>query len=226
MNVAAGWALFTRLGEAQILLPAMAAALLWLARQAPGRRLAGRWLAATAGAALVTTASKVAFIGWGLGHASLDYTGISGHAMFAAAVLPVLAGVLAGGAIGPGAGRAVGAGMVVAALIAVSRVVTGAHSVADVVLGFTLGGLAAALVLRDRSPVLTAAPGRLAAGLAAWFLVLPFVAPDPRTHEWVTALSLAVSGRDQPYTLQQLRRSQPPAAPPRSGGLPQHRPPA
>ena len=43
----------------------------------------------TAAAALITTVTKVAFIGYEVGYAPLDYTGISGHAMFAAAVLPV-----------------------------------------------------------------------------------------------------------------------------------------
>ena len=84
------WHLLTRLGEAQILLPAMVlvtACLTW--RHGP-TRLALGWLASTALAATITTLSKVAFIGYGVGLPALDFTGISGHAMFAAAVLPQL----------------------------------------------------------------------------------------------------------------------------------------
>ena len=91
------WGLVTRLGEAQILLPAMFVALLWLVLPARTPRTALWWLAGTAVVALITTATKVAFFGYGIGYAPLDFTGISGHAMFAAAVLPVLAGLLAGG---------------------------------------------------------------------------------------------------------------------------------
>ena len=47
-----------------------------------------------------TTASKVAFIGWGLGLSALDFTGISGHAMIASAVYPLLLGTLAANLIG------------------------------------------------------------------------------------------------------------------------------
>ena len=74
------WGQITRLGEAQILLPAMALALLWLWRQAGGRPLAVAWLLATGVAASITTVSKVAFLGFGIGHAPLDFTGFSGHA--------------------------------------------------------------------------------------------------------------------------------------------------
>ena len=84
------WGQITRLGEAQILLPAMALALVWLWRQAGGRPLAVAWLLATGVAASITTVSKVAFLGFGVGHAPLDFTGFSGHAMFAAALMPVL----------------------------------------------------------------------------------------------------------------------------------------
>jgi exonuclease III len=90
------WGQITRLGEAQILLPAMALALVWLWRQPGGRPLALAWLLATGVAASITTVSKVAFLGFGIGHAPLDFTGFSGHAMFAAALMPVLVRLAAG----------------------------------------------------------------------------------------------------------------------------------
>src|SRR4051794_23703439 len=129
----AAWALFSRLGEAQILLPAMAAALLWLLRTPRTRPLAAAWLLATALAAAVTTLSKVAFIGWAIGYAPLDYTGISGHAMFSSAVLPVLARIAAGRAPRPWPWLAIGAGLLLAAAIAVSRLPLHAHSPFEVV---------------------------------------------------------------------------------------------
>ena len=61
------WHLLTRLDDVQIVLPAAVLVL--------------NWLLITA-AAPITTASKVVFIGW----AVVDFTGVSGHAMFAAGV--------------------------------------------------------------------------------------------------------------------------------------------
>jgi len=202
----AAWALFTRLGEAQILLPAMAAALLWLLRTPSTRPLAGAWLLSTALAAAITTVSKVAFIGWALGYAPLDYTGISGHAMFSAAVLPVLARIAAGRAPRPWPRVLIAAGFLLAAGVAVSRVPTGAHSPFEVVLGFLLGGAASAWALRRTQAPEAPTPGWLAVALLAWMLVLPFGAQPSRTHDLVTELSLRVSGRGLPYTRHELHR--------------------
>jgi membrane-associated phospholipid phosphatase len=200
------WLLFTRLGEAQILLPAMAAALLWLARLPHGRPLAGRWLLATGAAALLTTATKVAFIGWLVGYAPLDYTGISGHAMFAAAVLPVLARVAVGRASAPLPRLAFVFGLLLAAGIAVSRVVTQAHSPVESLLGFVLGSAASLWTLGRAATPDAPTPLWLCAALVAWLLLLPLGAPPSRSHDLVTALSLRVSGHSVPYTRHDLHR--------------------
>jgi membrane-associated phospholipid phosphatase len=202
----AAWALFTRLGEAQILLPAMAAALLWLLRTPATRPLAGAWLLGTAIATVLTTASKVAFMGWLVGSAPLDYTGISGHAMFAAAVLPVLARMAAGRAPKPWPRAAIAAGLLLAAAVALSRVATQAHSPTESVLGFALGSAASLWALRRSAAPEAPTPAWFAAALLAWMLALPFGAPPSRSHDWVTQLSLRASGRSLPYTRLDLRR--------------------
>jgi membrane-associated phospholipid phosphatase len=203
----AAWALLGRLGEAQLLLPAMAATVLWLLRTPANRPLAAAWVAAVLAAALLTTASKVAFIGWEVGYAPLDFSGLSGHAMFAAAVLPVLMRVAAGRAAPPWPRLAIAAGYLLALGIAVSRLKTGVHSVADIAPGFVLGALASAAAMRLTHAAEAPTPAWLGAALAAWLLVLPFNAPASRSHDWVTALSLQVSGRDKPYTRWQMRRA-------------------
>lgn len=204
------WHLFTRLGEAQLLLPAMAAGLLWLLRRAETRPLARAWVLAGAAAVAATTASKVAFMGWGVGSAAIDFTGFSGHAMFSALVLPVLARIVAGRAAAPWPRAAIAAGFALAAAVAVSRVVTGAHSESEAVLGFVLGGAASAWALRRTQAPEAPTPAWMLAGLAAWLLVSPLVTPPTRTHDHVTALSLQLSGRSMPYTrghLHKLQRS-------------------
>src|SRR5450631_2630711 len=115
------WHLLTRLGEAQILLPAALLALVTMLRHPDSRSLAAWWMALLGLAAFVTTASKVAFIGWGIGWPELNFTGISGHAMFAAAVFPLLLGTLATGAARAGRHLAIVVGCALAALVGASR---------------------------------------------------------------------------------------------------------
>jgi membrane-associated phospholipid phosphatase len=205
-QASSAWHLFTRLGEAQILLPAMAAALLWLVLVARTPRVAAWWLGATAAAAALTTATKVAFFGYEVGYAPLDYTGISGHAMFAAAVLPVLAGLLAGGAALRSRRAAVAAGYLLAASIAYSRLRVGAHSPVEAVAGLALGSLASGLALWAPPLPAMRPPAWLAVGLALWVLSLPVGAPPSPTHGWVIRLSMAVSERAQPYSRHAMHR--------------------
>lgn len=201
------WLYVTRLGEALILLPAMAAALAWL-WLGHSRTVAIRWAVAVAVAAVVTTATKIAFLGFGVGVQAANFTGVSGHAMFAAAVLPVLLQLLVGGRWArPAVAFAVGVG--VAAVIAVSRVALGAHSVSESVAGLLLGWAAAWASWPSQpapespAPVVSTArrgPPALVWTLAIWALAMPVSAPPSPTHGWVVRLSLALSGRDVPFS--------------------------
>jgi membrane-associated phospholipid phosphatase len=196
------WSLVTRLGEAQILLPALAATLLWFALRLRASVVAATWVASVGVAALITTVTKVAFIGWGLGYAPLDFTGISGHAMFAAAVLPLLGAASASGDRPRMLGISIG--YLVALLIAVSRVTTGAHSVSEACIGFLLGGLASAWAIAAARLPATHAPKALIVALGLWLFLTPAGAPPSRTHSWVTQLALTLSGREQPYTREMM----------------------
>lgn len=201
------WLSLTRLGEAQILLPVMLALLGWLAWRGRHSRLALAWLLSTGLAALITTASKLAFIGYGIGWAAADFTGFSGHAMFAAAILPPLCGLAAAGRAGL-ARWGVLLGCALAGVVALSRVAVQAHSWSETLLGLALGLAASALTLRLAQPLpaLGWAPRHLAGVLAAWALLAVSAAPPSRTHDWVTRLALAQSGRSQPYKRWQMHR--------------------
>jgi membrane-associated phospholipid phosphatase len=200
------WSLVTRLGEAQILLPAMFVALLWLVFSARTPRTALWWLVGAAMAVSITTATKVAFFGYEVGYAPLDYTGISGHAMFSAAVLPVLAGLMAGGTPPRRRFVAIGTGYLLAALIAYSRLRVGAHSSSEAIAGMLLGGLASALALSAHRLPDVRPPAWLGVGLLLWLLSQPVGAPPSPTHGWVVRLSLAVSDRAEPYSRREMHR--------------------
>jgi membrane-associated phospholipid phosphatase len=207
------WYVVTRLGEAQILLPAFCAGALWLAfarpagargriaqgaahaHDHPARRSALRWLAAIFATTVVTTISKVAFLGFGKGIASIDFTGFSGHSMYATAILPMLGAIVGGwrGAVG---------GAALAALITYSRVNLGAHSWSEAIAGLVLGAAAAGWTLSDYldHPGAVRVPWWLPLLLAAWLTLLPMRAPPSRTHDLVVSIALKLSGRQRPYT--------------------------
>ena len=202
----AAWRLLTRLGEAQILLPAAALALLAMLARTNTRPLACVWLSLITLATLVTTASKVAFIGWGIGWADVDFTGISGHAMFAAAIYPVLMAAFLWGRWPGARWLPVALSCALALLVGLSRIKVGAHSWSEVLAGWAVGGAVSgaalalcetsALAVRPIVPVL----------LLAWVAVMPFKLHASPTHFFVTRLAVAMSGNDTPFTRSDLLR--------------------
>ena len=200
------WAAVSALGESRLVLPVALIAMMVVAMSERPPVLNWLWALAIAGTAVLM--SKLAFLGWGIGWAAIDFTGISGHSMVSASVYPVL-----GYAIGNRYSRRAAtllavAGALFALLIGVSRLVLGAHSVSEVILGLAVGAMVSGVVLA-RWPV-----GRL--GLRMGAVVLAFlvstmasysVAPKLRTHDVVVALALALSGQGTPYTRDHLHRA-------------------
>jgi len=200
MTAMSFWPVITRLGEAQILLPALLAVVLWLALRSNASGTAARWLSVVALAAAITTVTKVAFFGFGIGIAALDFTGISGHAMFAAAALPLIAHATTVGHSERWRRRVLVAVYMFAFVIAASRVVIGVHSPSEVLSGFVLGALTSGAALAWAAVPHRPVPKTLLAGLFVWLLAAPAGVPPSPTHGWVIRLSLAVSGRSEPYT--------------------------
>jgi len=209
------WHVLTRLGEAQVLLPlaAVAVAGLWACKRQ--RVVVRRWVAGFVLVFGLTLLSKVAFMGWELGVAAWDFTGFSGHAVCASAIFPLLAWLGLQAVRSPGwraLGLCVALGM--AALIAYSRLPVGAHSASEALLGFDLGAAVALFALWEARPgtdgetsvrVLRRS-ATLSLAMVALLLAAPWFTPPARTHQWVTSLSLALSGREHPYTRHEMHR--------------------
>ena len=198
------WHLLTRLGEAEILLPAAALTVIALLARSETRRLAFSWMMLIIIAAAITTATKVAFIGWGIGWAAINFTGISGHAMFAAATYPILLITFTSGKwrVNPRVSFALGC--ILAIVIGVSRIEVGAHSFSEVLAGLVVGGAvsAAALVISDQL-VISIRP-IVPAVLLVWVAVMPFKLHASQTHSLVTRLAVAMSGNEKPFTRNDL----------------------
>ena len=192
------WTKITHFGDIAITSIAAIAIAGWLLAEKE-KRLSLCWsLLFVIGLALVT-ATKIAFIGWGIGIASIDFTGFSGHAMRAASVMPVLAYLLSQRAARPMRIVAVAFGYGFAILIGISRLAVHAHSPSEVVAGWILGVMISAgfilIAGSMRSHVFN--PLRIVMILLV-LLPAPYVQPAP-TQQWLTDMSLFFSGRRAPY---------------------------
>jgi membrane-associated phospholipid phosphatase len=141
------WISITALGDSAVLLPCAAIMLFWLYVSPNTRGLALRWGALFLGVAGLVALSKLAFMAWGWGIRRLDFIGLSGHSAMAALVWPALLALLCGSASRRWRLAAAAGGLVLALLIAVSRLMLHVHSAAEVVSGFLVGAAAALFFL-------------------------------------------------------------------------------
>ncbi|MDR5856925.1 phosphatase PAP2 family protein [Caballeronia sp. LZ062] len=192
------WMSITALGSIGVMLPVGLAAAAWLAL---GYRCkyTFAWLALLGAGSACVAFSKIAFIGWGIGVRTLDFTGISGHAFMATAVLPVALFVALLPARGALRAAGVAVGLLLGVVVGGSRVVVNAHSVSEVVAGCVLGGavaIAFAWIARKAEPG-KLSPTPVAASLGAVVVALHGV-PVPTQH-WITEIALGLSGHERPY---------------------------
>jgi hypothetical protein len=180
------------------MMPGAALCLLWLL-MGRARRLAALWCLLLGTGLLLVAASKIAFIGWGIGIPELDFTGISGHAMRAAAIMPVMLFMPAQKARPSLRCLGVIAGIAFGLAVGVSRVKLHAHSVSEVTAGCILG---AAISLTFIGMLVSAGQVRLPklAPALALLLVIPAstAAPAP-TEQWLQRVALSLSGHDRPF---------------------------
>lgn len=194
------WHYITHFGAAGLLLPL--AILLALALWSAGQTAAlWRWaVALSLGAALVLV-TKIAFMGWGIGSAKLDFTGISGHATLATAIIPLALALVLTRSHSVARHVGLALGLMAGALVSWSRVQVGAHSVSEVLAGFALGAAISVIAARLLQPPQDAAPRWMVmAGLASMAVlnqVLPQALP---THSWEQKIATTLSGRSVPYS--------------------------
>jgi len=192
------WEKITFLGDSVVLLPAAFIIAIWLIAD-NNRRLAMLWCELLGTGLLMVAASKIAFIGWGIGIQSLNFTGFSGHAMRATAILPVVPFILLQRSPRFVQAGAMLSAVMLAGLICLSRVAVGAHSWSETVSGAALGAVVSCafmvLARRQLSPV-----------RHRWLVVLGFFGmlgtshaePAP-TERWIVGVALYLSGHDKPY---------------------------
>ena len=207
------WEFVTSFGDAGLMVPTAIIIGVWL-YIAQGRGAALLWLGLFSAAGLLVIATKVAFLGFGLGSRRFDFTGISGHAMMSMAVFPVTLQLMGGTRRPAKRWLLLPLGIVLAAVIGVSRVQIGVHSVSEVVIGIVVGGSVAlffSLTAKLPAERMKTVPV-ISAVLLAVFLA-GYGRPAP-SQDMITRLALAVSGRSTPYTktewwIEGLRKTEP-----------------
>ncbi|WP_074013829.1 phosphatase PAP2 family protein [Candidatus Sodalis sp. SoCistrobi] len=135
------WHWFTFFGDSMLLLPCAGLIVVVLLLKTDARQACWQWLMLFCLAGGVVCASKLAFMGWGVGSRTYDFTGFSGHSALSASIWPVMLWILFSRARPAPRAAAVAGGYLLALAIGVSRLVIQAHSLSEVVSGLALGYL-------------------------------------------------------------------------------------
>lgn len=192
------WISIIALGSAGLTLPLALTVAVWLALGYSWRRAAA-WLAVLATAIGVVALTKIAFLGWGIGIRTWDFTGFSGHAMLSTSVYPVALFLVLIRTRAPVRLAGIGLGLAAGIAVGVSRVVLSAHSPSESITGCIVGALAALAFICGSW---RAEPRRWSVPAVCASLVLVIVALHGITvpsHRWVTQVALQLSGHERPF---------------------------
>ena len=193
------WTLITNFGDSAVMLPAAVTIALWLAAGGAWRATFA-WLASFGTGAALVAGTKIAFLGWGIGSAWLDFTGASGHTMLASSVSLTAIYLLSRGL--PTRHRLVlaAAGLAGALAIGISRLALDCHSISEVCAGLLIGSLVAGtfVAVSRRLPQPAAAPGVMIAALAVICVMMH--GHQAGSQGLIMRVSLYLSGHTQPYT--------------------------
>lgn len=138
------WHVVTWLGDSALLLPMALMIALWLLVPRRTRPAGLAWVLCFGAMGGCIAISKLAFMGWCLGSARLNFTGFSGHTAIATSVWPLALWLLAvRGGVRWRRGAVLG-GWALGAMIGLSRLPIFAHSVFEVASGLALGLAASA----------------------------------------------------------------------------------
>ncbi|HEC2555548.1 TPA: phosphatase PAP2 family protein [Raoultella ornithinolytica] len=141
------WQWVSFFGDSTVLLPSAAAVFMVLFLRRPSRQIAWQWGLLFGITGAIVSASKLAFMGWGIGIRELDFTGFSGHTALSTAFWPIFLWLLC--ARGSIALRRIAMvmGYLLAGLVGYSRLAIHAHSLSEVIAGLLLGACGSALFL-------------------------------------------------------------------------------
>ncbi|RZA36447.1 MAG: hypothetical protein EOP92_05400 [Lysobacteraceae bacterium] len=199
------------LGDLELTLPLAAAAGAWMLA-ARAWRPAGAWVLLYSGVIALVGGSKIAYLGWGLDIAMLDFKAFSGHAAGVTAVYPVLGYLLCRPAGRRCALAAAGTGLALGLAMAVALVGQEEHAFAEAATGWLLGAAASVGTVcqaerhatyrsTDQAEPRGVVPGPAAAVCAvAVFFASAWLMQSAHVGYWMIRLAMVLSGNAQPYS--------------------------
>lgn len=201
------WYGLTWFGDSGLLMPAALWIAVWLAIGRDTRPVALLWVLLFGLGGFAVLVSKLAFMGWGIGSATFNFTGFSGHTAFAASIWPVALWLTASRGSHRLRVAAASLGWLFAALIGYSRLAIHAHSKSEVVAGLILGMAVSAcfLWLQHRRPHPRLHWMLVVASLATPLLLLKPGAPAP-TQGALEMIAVRLAGIERPFTREDLLR--------------------
>ncbi|MEN0617496.1 MULTISPECIES: phosphatase PAP2 family protein [Klebsiella] len=204
------WQLVTFFGDSTVLLPSAAVLFIVLLLRRDSTSVAWQWALVFGITGAIVCASKLAFMGWGIGNRELDFTGFSGHTALSSAFWPILLWLLSSRAVPVVRLFSVLFGYALAGLVGYSRLIIHAHSPSEVVAGLLLGAAGSALFLglQLRASGVHTAPlswGSLASVLIIPVLLLNTGAKAP-TQSLLAEIAVKIGPLDKPFTRADLHK--------------------
>ncbi|HDQ5286785.1 TPA: phosphatase PAP2 family protein [Raoultella ornithinolytica] len=169
------WQWVSFFGDSTVLLPSAAAVFMVLFLRRPSRQIAWQWGLLFGITGAIVSASKLAFMGWGIGIRELDFTGFSGHTALSTAFWPIFLWLLCARGSVVLRRTAMVMGYLLAGLVGYSRLAIHAHSPSEVIAGLLLGACGSVLFLllqRNSSRVVDA---QLSWGGVLSLIIIPVV---------------------------------------------------
>jgi membrane-associated phospholipid phosphatase len=192
------WTYFTKLADTNVMMPLAFLLAAWLCCLRRWREAAS-WLLLFCGGLGIVAATKIAYIGWGIGIASMDFTGISGHAMRAAAVAPVMSFLALQSRTRSAIIVTLLSSIAFGIAIAISRLILHQHSPSEVLSGLLLGS-AVAIGFLAWPQYHRIMPWNAALAAVCVFIAFAGLMAKPApTERWIERVALYLSGHDKPY---------------------------
>jgi hypothetical protein len=186
------------IGHTAVMLPMAGAIAAWLIAGRAWKTALCWCLMFAAGLSLVAL-SKIAFLGWEVGIPSLDFKALSGHALRATAVIPVLFFVVLQGTSISWRTAGVAFGIAVSVVLGVLLVRFKFHTASEVISSSILGNFISLGFMRIATTLPAPRINRWTVPLSMIvFIVICSLNPSSFNHRLVD-VALYLSGRDRPY---------------------------
>ncbi|EQC0102060.1 TPA: phosphatase PAP2 family protein [Klebsiella michiganensis] len=204
------WQVVTFFGDSTVLLPSAAVLFIVLFQRKDSKQLAWHWALLFGITGAIVCASKLAFMGWGIGIRELDFTGFSGHTALSSAFWPILLWLLCARATPALRFTAVIAGYALAGLVGYSRLMVHAHSTSEVIAGLLLGATGSAIFLLLQSRVRATHTVQLSFSSLASMVMIPALllntgAKAP-TQSLLSEIAVKIGPLEKPFTRADLHK--------------------